>query len=78
MPSRRVPVPRQMMISAMTQKADDTPRTSPLAIAADGGWCCDVQRIPIAESATTIEVKAVIASRTPCLGFSVNGSGERA
>ena len=75
-PVRCHPCPRQMMTRAITAKADDTP-DQPAGQAADGGWCCDVQRIPTADSARTMPVKAVIARRMALRAVIVNGFGER-
>ena len=69
-----VPVPRQMMTSATTANVDEMPRTAALATADAGGWCCDVQRIPTADSARTMPVKAVIARRMAFWAVIVNGS----
>ena len=64
-----------MTTSATTAKADEMPRTLALATAEAGGWCCDVQRIPIADNARTMPVKAVIARRMAFCAVIVKGSG---
>jgi hypothetical protein len=58
----RLPL-RQITTSATTANAEETPSTAALATADAAGWCCEVQRIPITDSATTMPVKTVIARR---------------
>jgi hypothetical protein len=64
-----------MTTSATMAKADEMARTLALATAEAGGWCCDVQRIPIADNATTMPVNAVIARRMAFCAVIVKGSG---
>ena len=52
-----------MTTIATIEKIDEMVSTVMLAVAAAGGWCVDVQRMPTKDSESTIAVNTVIARR---------------